>query len=159
MAERAPEKRKVTGSTPVPATHGTVRGVHAGPAGLRRAIGSLLLAALLVVAATACSTGGGDALGSGTQAPDNGVLCGYIAQLADSATALQQVDVRDPTTFTKSLDDAVHEYVQTLDQIAPRVDANLKSTVRQVRSLVLAHRFADATAARVPLDTWTADHC
>jgi hypothetical protein len=57
------------------------------------------------------------------------------------------------------LNDAVKQYVATLDAIAPRVNANLKSTVKQVRQLVLAHRFSDATTARVPLDTWTADHC
>jgi hypothetical protein len=82
-----------------------------------------------------------------------------IAELPSSAAALQRADVRDPATFTAVLNNAVKQYVATLDEITPRVDSQLKTTVAQVRRLVLAHDFNAASDARVPLDTWTADHC
>jgi hypothetical protein len=115
----------------------------------------------LTAALAACSTGGGGGsdLGSGTQPVNNGVVCGYVAQLPNSAAALQRVDVRDPAQFATALDNAVKQYVATLDQIAPLVDSKLKPTVSDVRRLVMAHQFAQADTARVPLDTWTADHC
>ena len=115
----------------------------------------------LIAALAACSTGGGGGsdLGSGAQPVNNRVVCGYVAQLANSATALQRVDVRDPAEFSKALDTAVKQYVATLDQIAPLVGAKLEPTVTDVRKLVEAHQFAQADTARVPLDTWTADHC
>jgi hypothetical protein len=118
-------------------------------------------AVALVGAAAACSTGGSGAadLGSGTQPADNGVLCGLIGQLPDAASGLERVDVRDPATFTTTLDSAVQQYVAKLDQISKRADSKLRGTVTEVRRLVLAHDFSAATAARVPLDTWTADHC
>ncbi len=109
----------------------------------------------------ACSTGGGGAgdLGSGTQPVNNRVVCGLIGQLPGSAAPLEHADVRDPVTFTKALDTAVAQYVAKLDEVALRVDPKLKSTVSEVRRLVLAHKFNEASDARVPLDTWTADNC
>ncbi|HEY3834840.1 MAG TPA: hypothetical protein VGO03_21305 [Acidimicrobiia bacterium] len=115
----------------------------------------------LTLVLAACSTGGGGGsdLGSGTQPVNNRVVCGYVAQLPNSAAALQRADVRDPAQFSTVLDTAVKQYVATLDQIAPLIDPKLKSTVSNVRKLVVAHEFAQANDARVPLDTWTADHC
>ena len=134
---------------------------HYGARVRSRVVGWALAIGLAVAAPAACSTGGGGAgnLASGTQPQNYGVLCGLIAQLPAAATQLQRVDVRDPGPFKTTLDNAVQQYVGILDQIAPRVDSKLKSTVSEVRRLVLAHRFGDAGDARVPLDTWTADHC
>jgi hypothetical protein len=125
------------------------------------------VAALLVMSMVgagllaSCSTGGGNSsdLGSGSQPANYRVLCGKIAQLPDSAALLQRVDVRDPVQFKKVLDEAVNQYVATLDDIAARVEPKLRSTVAEVRKLVLDHKFGEATDARVPLDTWTADNC
>jgi hypothetical protein len=125
------------------------------------AVTRLAAVVALLGAAAACSTGGSGAgdLGSGTQPADNSALCGLVAQLPDAAAALERADVRDPATFTTTLNTAVQQYVATLDQISKRADSKLRGTVTEVRRLVLAHQFSAATAARVPLDTWTADHC
>jgi hypothetical protein len=126
-----------------------------------RAVRCALALGLAAALGAACSTGGTGAgnLASGTQPPNNGALCGLIGQLPAAAAQLQRADVRNPQTFSTALDNAVKQYVGTLDQIATRVDPKLRPTVAEVRRLVLAHRFNDATDARVPLDTWTADHC
>ncbi len=117
--------------------------------------------ALGVALLGACSTGGssGGDLGGIKQPANNRVLCGLIASLPDAGSALQTADVRDPAKFTQALNAAVTAYVATLDDIAGRVDNSLKTTVADVRRLVLAHRFADAIDARIQLDTWIADHC
>ena len=116
---------------------------------------------LTVAILAGCSTGGsgGSDLGSGTEPANNAALCNLIAQLPQSAAKVQNVDLRDPAAFAKAIDNAVKEYLSTLDQISSRVDSKLQPVVKQVRALVVAHKFVEAGNARVPLDTWTADHC
>ncbi len=116
---------------------------------------------LTVAIAAGCSTGGSSSsdLGTGTEAANTQAVCNLIAQLPQSAALLQQADLRNPQTFSKDLDAAVKQYLGILDQIETRVDSKLLPTVKQVRSLVAGHHFAEAGDARVPLDTWTADHC
>src|SRR4051794_39184427 len=79
---------------------------------VRRVSAMVLCVGALVAASAGCSTGGGGAgdLGANTQPPNNRVACSLIAQLPDSASLLQRVNVRDPETFNRVLDEAVGQY-------------------------------------------------
>ena len=74
-------------------------------------------------------------------------------------TRWRLADVADPDAFTKTLDDAVDQYVadlRTLDKIAPEA---LHDAIGDVSRAMRRHDFAAALTARAPLDAFSAAEC
>jgi hypothetical protein len=127
----------------------------------------LVVAALAGAAClgAACSGGGGgSASGDGVgglsaNASTTRATCTLLERLPHAADALTKVPLNDPQRFEAAMNAAVADYTRTLDDIAPRVPAKLRREVEVLRSAVQQRKFADAQAARAPLDDWAADHC
>lgn len=120
-------------------------------AGMRAVRGAVPLLLSLVLAA--CGGGGG----GGAQGADR--VCPLMQRLHDSAEIVAEVDVSDPDQFLTALDDAVAEYVTTLDGLAEVAPDDLRDDLTKLRSAVEQLRFDDAIAAQSPLDEYAEQHC
>jgi hypothetical protein len=120
-------------------------------------VGSCLVAALLLAA---CTGGGVSHSGSGgTGAVDVKAACAALAELKQSAKALNGVDVADPERSQEALAKAVDAYDTALvsfERVAPQ---RLRAPAGVVRDAVAARHFSDAVAARAPIDAWAAKNC
>lgn len=120
--------------------------------GMRRTVlGAVPL--LLSLAFSGCG-GGGD--GAAERADR---VCPLMQRLHDSAEIVAAVDVGDPDQFLPALDDAVAEYVMTLEGLAEVAPAELRDDLTTLRAAVEQLRFDDALAARAPLDEYAGRHC
>jgi len=119
------------------------------------AIGAVALMGGLLL--SACSTGGGSGIGGGVAAED--AACSLIERMQSAGDLVAVADVADPAAFDSALDDAVTDYLSTLDSLAEVVPDRLDGDMEVLRSSVEQYRFDDAVAARAPLDAWSADVC
>ena len=123
----------------------------------RPAILALLVPAAAPAVLAACS-GGGD--GGGVAGPDGSeAACPLMERLRSAGDQVESADVADPVAFEQALDDAVADYLSTLDALAEVVPEDLEADVETVRSSVEQYRFDDAVEARASLDEWVGDSC
>ena len=123
----------------------------------RPAILALLVPAAAAAVLAACS-GGGD--GGGVAGPDGSeAACPLMERLRSAGDQVESADVADPVAFEQALDDAVADYLSTLDALAEVVPEDLEADVETVRSSVEQYRFDDAVEARASLDEWVGDSC
>ena len=128
----------------------------------RRARACALIVALLGLGAAGCSSDrdGGTSRPTGTpDEVDVTALCRQLDVLATRADPVAAADVADPDTFTRTLDDAVDQYVadlRTLDEIAPEA---LHDAIDDVSRAMRRRDFAAALTARAPLDAFSAAEC
>ena len=85
--------------------------------------------------------------------------CAFVAKLDEIANAVGRADVRDPTTFKKTLDSAVHEYVANVRELRAVAPVDLHAGLERVEADVQQYRFDAALTDRVPLDTYAARTC
>lgn len=118
-----------------------------------------ILTAALVGGLTlgACSGGGGGGVGGGAAAED--AACPLVERLRSAGDLVAGADVADPAAFEIALDDAVADYLSTLDALADVVPEGLARNLKTLRSSVEQYRFDDAVTARAPLDAWAAETC
>ena len=118
---------------------------------------AILFAALVAgLASAACSSGGGSGIG-GAAAEE--AACPLIERLRSAGDLVAGADVADPAAFDSALDDAVADYLSTLDALADVVPEGLALDLETLRASVEQYRFDDAVAARAPLDAWAAETC
>lgn len=120
----------------------------------RRAILSTALVGGLALGA--CSGGGGSGIGG---AATEEVACPLVERLRSAGDLVALADVADPAAFESALDDAVADYLSTLDALADVVPEGLALDVKTLRSSVEQYRFDDAVTARAPLDAWAVETC
>lgn len=108
---------------------------------------------LLSLVLSGCGGGGGGAAESADR------VCPLMQRLHASAEIVAAVDVADPDQFVPALDDAVAEYVMTLEGLAEVAPAELRDDLTTLRAAVEQLRFDDAIAARAPLDEYAGRHC
>ncbi len=120
----------------------------------RNAAAVLLLCAALPALA-ACS---GDDDGIGDVATEE-VACPLMERLRSSGETVASADLSDPEAFDRALDDAVADYLSTLDSLAEVVPENLQGDLATLRSSVEQLRFDDAVASRAALDQWIDGRC
>ncbi len=121
-----------------------------------------MLLAAVAVATAACSgssTGGSAVAAVGTSRTDTRATCVLIQHLEHTADSLATTPLADPARANAALRAAVADYTRTLDEIADRVPTALRAKVEVLRAAVEQYKFADALAARAPLDGWAAEHC
>jgi hypothetical protein len=120
----------------------------------------LVAAVPLLTAACSGSGSGGSAVAAvGTSTTDTRATCALIQHLQHTADGLAAAPLADPARANAALRAAVADYTRTLDEIAARVPSALRLKVEVLRAAVQQYKFADALAARAPLDSWAADHC
>jgi hypothetical protein len=85
--------------------------------------------------------------------------CAFVAKLDEIANAVGRADVRDPTTFKKTLDSAVHEYVANVRELRAVAPVELHAGLERVEADVQQYRFDAALTDRVPLDAYAARTC
>ncbi len=132
----------------------------------RRVVGGLSIAAAVLLGAACSGSSSGSTVGSGAtgvsatvSAAATRATCAQIRRLPLAAQPLVNVPLSDPVRFDAALRVAVAAYTHTLDAIASSGPASLRRPVEVLRSAVEQHKFADAQAARAPLDDWAAEHC
>lgn len=113
----------------------------------------VLLSAALV-AVSACSGGGAGGSDLETKA-----ACGLIVRLAESAEPVEEADIADPARFEAALDEAVGQYVATIDELRPLVPDDLDDDLDRLKAAASQYRFEDAVAARVALDEYAQATC
>jgi hypothetical protein len=108
--------------------------------------------------AAQCSGGGGGgtrtALGESSDA-----ACTLIDRLAETAQVVEKADISDPEAFQSALDDAVAEYVATIDDLRSAVPGSLHDDLDRLQAAVEQYDFDDALAARASLDEYAAAEC
>jgi hypothetical protein len=109
-----------------------------------------------VVAVSACSGGGG---ASGDSDLRTKAVCGLMVRLAESAEPVEEVDVADPARFETALDEAVGQYVATVDELRELVPDELDDDLDQLEAAASQYRFEDALAARIALDEYAQATC
>lgn len=119
-----------------------------------------ILAVVLPVALASLAgcSGGGD--GGGVAGPDGSeAACPLMERLRSAGDQVESADVADPVAFEQALDDAVADYLSTLDALAEVVPEDLDGDVETMRASVEQYRFDDAVEARASLDEWVGDSC
>ncbi len=124
--------------------------------GVPRRLALLSVALVVGLAPVGCSAGGGGGIG-GAAAEE--AACPLIERMRSAGDLVAEADVADPEAFEKALDDAVADYLSTLDALVDVVPEELANELGTLRASVEQYRFDDATAARAPLDEWAADTC
>jgi hypothetical protein len=119
-------------------------------------IGLLVVGALML---GACTGGGSSNSGSGTGGVDVKAACAALAELKQSATALNGVDVSDPQLSLSALAKAVDAYTKALVRFERVAPLRLRAPARRVRTAVRAHHFTEAEGARAPITAWAAKNC
>lgn len=112
-----------------------------------------LLVSIVSIVLSGCGGGGGGVAESADR------VCPLMKRLHDSANIMAAVDVADPDQFHAALDDAVAEYVTTLDRLAEVAPEDLHDDVTTTRSAVEQLRFDDAIASQAPIDEYADRHC
>ena|SRR5437763_4799310 len=85
--------------------------------------------------------------------------CTFVAKLDEIAGAVKRANVRDPDTFKKTLDSAVHEYIANVRELRAVVPVELHSGLDRVEADVQQYRFDAALTDRGPLDAYAARTC
>ena len=85
--------------------------------------------------------------------------CAFVAKLDEIANAVGRADVRDPTTFKKTLDSAVRDYVANVRELRAVAPVDLHAGLERVEADVQQYRFDAALTDRVPLDAYAARTC
>jgi hypothetical protein len=85
--------------------------------------------------------------------------CAYVAKLDTIATTVANADVHQPDAFKKTLDTAVHDYVNNVRQLRAVAPADLSSGLQRVEADVQQYRFDAALADRAELDSYAARTC
>jgi len=118
-----------------------------------------LLAVCFLAAAPLASCGGGGGGGASTSGDGPEQTCAALDRLAGTAEVVQQANVADPEAFADTLSDAVHAYTRQLDALRKVAPDQLQDAIDEVDHAMVKHDFADAVAARAPLDHYAAAHC
>jgi hypothetical protein len=103
--------------------------------------------------AAACSSGGASDGGSKDD------VCALVARLDETAATIAKADVSDPGTFEQTLDDAVHDYVETVRDLRPLVPDHLHEDLDRLEAAVDQRDFTEALDARRALDGDPATAC
>lgn len=119
-------------------------------------VGTVTMAALGL---GACSGGGSSHSGSGTGGVDVKAACAALADLKQSATALNGVDVSDPQLSLSALAKAVDAYTKALVRFERVAPLRLRAPAERVRTAVRAHHFTEAEDARAPITAWATKNC
>jgi hypothetical protein len=98
-------------------------------------------------------------VGRSKSSPARPAACTFVAKLDDIANAVRRADVRDPNTFKKTLDSAVHEYVANVRELRAVAPVELHAGLERVEADVQQYRFDAALTDRVPLDAYAARTC
>ena len=85
--------------------------------------------------------------------------CTFVAKLDEIAGAVKRADVRDPGTFKKTLDSAVHDYVTNVRELRAVAPVELHDGLQRVEADVQQYRFDAALTDRIPLDAYAARTC
>ena len=101
-------------------------------------------------ALAACGGGGGGGGSSKGDGPEQ--TCAALDRLAGTAAAVEQANVADPEAFADALSHAVHAYTGELDALRKVAPDELQDPIDEVDHAMSKHHFADAVAARAPLD-------
>jgi hypothetical protein len=118
-----------------------------------------LLAVCFLAAAPLAACGGGGGAGGSTKGDGPAQTCAALDRLADTGAAVEHANVADPEAFADALSDAVHEYTGELDALRKVAPDELQDAIDEVDHAMSKHDFADAVAARAPLDAYAAAHC
>ena len=121
---------------------------------LVRALGGVAICAAL---GAQCTGGGGGGPASLSESSD--VACTLIDRLAETGQLVEKADISDPEEFQSALDDAVREYVSTIDDLRPATPARLHESLDRLQAAVEQLDFEDAMAARAPLDEYAQTEC
>ena len=87
------------------------------------------------------------------------IVSTFVAKLDEIAGAVKRANVRDPDTFKKTLDSAVHEYIANVRELRAVVPVELHSGLDRVEADVQQYRFDAALTDRGPLDAYAARTC
>jgi hypothetical protein len=120
---------------------------------LTKALGVAICAGL----AAQCSGGGGG--GPGALGSSSEVACTLIGRLAETAQVVEKADISDPEAFQSALDDAVAQYVATIDDLRSAVPEHLRDDLDRLQAAIEQYDFEDALAARAPLDEYAKAEC
>ncbi|MCZ7535742.1 MAG: hypothetical protein M5T61_07300 [Acidimicrobiia bacterium] len=120
-----------------------------------RDVARLLVLGAVVTGLVACS---GDNDGIAETAAEE-VACPLMERLRAAGDTVASADLSDPVAFDQALDDAVADYLSTLDSLAEVVPEELQADLATLRSSVEQLRFDDAVAARAALDGWVGGRC
>lgn len=107
---------------------------------------------LMSLVLAGCGGGGGVA-----ESADR--VCPLMKRLHDSGKIMAEADLADPDHFLAARDDAVAEYVTTLDRLVEVAPDDLRDDVTTTRSAVEQFRFDDAVASQAPIDEYADRHC
>ncbi len=146
-------------------------GARSSPEGYRVAVGRyglpvqmrapalrrMRIVGLIVVAVTV--TGCSHVTGSKSSQDGKPRPCTFIAKLDQIANTVATADVHDPDTFKKTLDTAVHEYVENVRSLRALAPLELRSGLTRVEADVQQYRFDAALTDRVALDAYAARTC
>ena len=111
-----------------------------------QALRRLRIAGLIAVAATAA----GCSHVTGSKSSKNGkpVPCTFIAKLDQIASTVATADVHNPDTFKKTLDTAVHDYVENVRSLRALAPVELRTGLTRVEADVQQYRFDAALTDR-----------
>jgi hypothetical protein len=118
-----------------------------------------LLAVCFLAAASLVACGGGGGGGGSTKGDGPEQTCAALDRLAGTAVAVEQANVADPEAFADALSRSVHTYTAELDALRKVAPDELQDAIDDVDHAMSKHDFADAVAARAPLDAYAAAHC
>jgi len=146
-------------------------GARSSPEGYRVAVGRyglpvqmrtqalrrLRIAGLIVVGVTAA--GCSQVTGSKSSKDGKPQPCTFVAKLDQIADTVATADVHDPDTFKKTLDTAVHDYVENVRSLRALAPVELRSGLTRVEADVQQYRFDAAVTDRGALDAYAARTC
>ena len=119
-----------------------------------QALGGVAICAAL---GAQCSGGGGGGAAALSESPE--AACNLIDRLAETAQLVEKADISDPEKFQRALDDAVEQYVGTIDDLRTATPERLHDSLDRLQAAVEQYDFDDAMAARGPLDEYAKDEC
>jgi hypothetical protein len=102
----------------------------------------------------ACGATGSKSSGSG-----HSTACAFVAKLDEIATSVARADVHDPVEFRKTLDNAVHDYVNNVKSLRAVAPTELHASLDRVSADVQQYRFDAALADRAELDAYAERTC
>jgi hypothetical protein len=118
---------------------------------------SPVIAALTAAVALGACSGGASHKAKATST--SGAPCPLFARLDDAVASVAQANVADPVAFNRTFDEAVQNYVATLQSLRPEVPAELRGDVDRLQAAVDQRNFQDAAGARISLDAYASSHC
>ncbi len=128
--------------------------------GRRFALRRLACVAVAIGALAGCSSSGSTASkGQHLGAARTPVACGALSALGVTAAKVKAADPKDAVAFAAAIDAAAQDYAKRLDALRSQMPNALQGDVDAVKTLVKAHDFVGAVAARARIDSWAVDNC